>query len=96
MLLELGGGRFYCRPMKRISFLLLTALLAVPAIAPAQDAATTRQYRYVMGTSVEVQASGGDHAKIARWRRGQREETTRERRPDLWARFLANSKAKGD
>jgi len=26
----------------------------------------------------------GDHAKIAAWRRTMREETTRERRPDLW------------
>ena len=26
----------------------------------------------------------GDHGKIARWRQGQREETTRTRRPDLW------------
>lgn len=27
----------------------------------------------------------GDHARIERWRQAQREETTRERRPDLWA-----------
>ena len=27
----------------------------------------------------------GDHAKIAAWRAKMREETTRERRPDLWA-----------
>jgi tRNA (guanine37-N1)-methyltransferase len=27
---------------------------------------------------------GGDHAKIARWRREQAERLTRERRPDLW------------
>jgi tRNA (guanine37-N1)-methyltransferase len=26
----------------------------------------------------------GDHAKIARWRREQAENLTRERRPDLW------------
>jgi tRNA (guanine37-N1)-methyltransferase len=26
----------------------------------------------------------GDHGKIARWRQTMREETTRERRPDLW------------
>jgi tRNA (guanine37-N1)-methyltransferase len=28
----------------------------------------------------------GHHAKIAAWRRGMREEVTRQRRPDLWAR----------
>jgi len=38
----------------------------------------------------------GDHQKVARWRKDQRENTTRERRPDLWAQQPANSQAKGD
>jgi tRNA (guanine37-N1)-methyltransferase len=38
----------------------------------------------------------GDHKKIAAWRRQMRETTTREKRPDLWARFLANQQPKGD
>ncbi|MDE2357446.1 MAG: tRNA (guanosine(37)-N1)-methyltransferase TrmD [Alphaproteobacteria bacterium] len=38
----------------------------------------------------------GDHAKVARWRREAREAATRERRPDLWAAYLANSQAKGE
>jgi len=38
----------------------------------------------------------GDHARIARWRREQRETITRERRPDLWAQGPANQQAKGD
>jgi tRNA (guanine37-N1)-methyltransferase len=29
---------------------------------------------------------GGDHGKIAAWRRGEAERLTRERRPDLWVR----------
>jgi tRNA (guanine37-N1)-methyltransferase len=37
----------------------------------------------------------GDHAKVARWRAEQREKTTREMRPDLWARHLANQQEKG-
>lgn len=37
----------------------------------------------------------GNHAAIRRWRQGQREETTRERRPDLWAQASANQQAKG-
>ncbi len=37
----------------------------------------------------------GNHAAIRRWRRDQRETTTRERRPDLWATFAANQQAKG-
>ena len=42
----------------------------------------------------EVLASG-HHGEIARWRRAQREATTRERRPDLWSAHLANEQAKG-
>ena len=38
----------------------------------------------------------GHHAEVARWRAEQREITTRERRPDLWARHLANQQAKGE
>jgi tRNA (guanine37-N1)-methyltransferase len=37
----------------------------------------------------------GHHGDIARWRKTQREDTTRERRPDLWATHLANQQAKG-
>ena len=32
--------------------------------------------------------TGGDHAKIAAWRRAQAERVTRERRPDLWEKYL--------
>ena len=38
----------------------------------------------------------GHHDRIAKWRKAQREETTRERRPDLWAAHLAKQQAKGD
>ncbi len=38
----------------------------------------------------------GDHKKIAAWRKSMRDVTTREKRPDLWARFLANQQPKGD
>ena len=37
----------------------------------------------------------GDHKKVAQWRTSMREETTRERRPDLWEAHLANQQAKG-
>ena len=30
----------------------------------------------------------GDHAKVKAWRRERAEETTRQRRPDLWEKFL--------
>jgi tRNA (guanine37-N1)-methyltransferase len=38
----------------------------------------------------------GHHAEVAKWRKAQREETTRERRPDLWSKRTANQQAKGD
>ncbi|WP_309089268.1 tRNA (guanosine(37)-N1)-methyltransferase TrmD [Phenylobacterium sp.] len=38
----------------------------------------------------------GNHAAIRRWRQEQREVTTRERRPDLWAKASANQQAKGE
>jgi len=38
----------------------------------------------------------GHHAQVRKWRQAQREDTTRERRPDLWARRLANQQAKGE
>jgi len=38
----------------------------------------------------------GHHSRVADWRRKLREETTRERRPDLWAAHLAKQQAKGD
>ena len=37
----------------------------------------------------------GDHKKVAEWRRQMRETTTREQRPDLWDRHLANRQPKG-
>jgi tRNA (guanine37-N1)-methyltransferase len=39
---------------------------------------------------------GGNHAEIGKWRQAHREETTRKRRPDLWAARTANQQAKGD
>ncbi len=37
----------------------------------------------------------GDHAKIEEWRRRQAEALTRERRPELWARYIAEHGAHG-
>src|SRR5215469_10993124 len=37
----------------------------------------------------------GHHGDIAKWRRQLSEQTTRERRPDLWEAHLANLQAKG-
>ena len=37
----------------------------------------------------------GDHKKMAVWKQKQREATTKERRPDLWAAHLSKSQVKG-
>ncbi len=47
------------------------------------------------GREIPPVLTSGHHGEIARWRRRLREETTRERRPDLWAAHLANEQAKG-
>ena len=38
--------------------------------------------------------TSGDHGKVAAWRRGEAERLTRERRPDLWARYVARRKGR--
>ena len=39
------------------------------------------------GMAVPPVLMSGHHAEVARWRRSQAERLTRERRPDLWARY---------
>lgn len=41
------------------------------------------------GQGIPEVLTSGDHGKIAKWRRAQAEEATRERRPDLWAAHRA-------
>ena len=47
------------------------------------------------GLDIPEVLTSGHHGEVARWRKAQREATTRERRPDLWAAHLANQQAKG-
>jgi len=47
------------------------------------------------GLEIPEVLRSGHHGEIARWRGLQREATTRERRPDLWAAHLAKLQAKG-
>ena len=43
------------------------------------------------GRSIPAVLTGGDHAKVAAWRRAEAERLTRARRPDLWAAHLAGA-----
>lgn len=45
------------------------------------------------GRAVPEVLLGGDHEKVARWRREQAERLTRERRPDLWQRYEAEHRS---
>jgi tRNA (guanine37-N1)-methyltransferase len=52
--------------------------------------------RVFEGAEIPEVLLSGHHEKVADWRKKLREETTRERRPDLWAAHLAKQQAKGD
>jgi tRNA (guanine37-N1)-methyltransferase len=45
------------------------------------------------GQPIPEVLTSGDHAKVAKWRRSEAERLTRERRPDLWAAYLARKKS---
>lgn len=51
----------------------------------------TRPQEWKGRTVPEILLSG-HHARIAQWRRARAEEITRERRPDLWARYAADGR----
>ncbi|HEY1310739.1 MAG TPA: tRNA (guanosine(37)-N1)-methyltransferase TrmD, partial [Pseudolabrys sp.] len=44
------------------------------------------------GETIPEVLTSGDHAKVAQWRRAEAERLTRERRPDLWAAYLARKR----
>ncbi len=46
------------------------------------------------GEPIPEVLTSGDHAKVAAWRRAEAERLTRERRPDLWAAYVARNKPK--
>jgi tRNA (guanine37-N1)-methyltransferase len=47
------------------------------------------------GRDIPEVLTSGHHGEVAKWRRAQREQATRERRPDLWRAHLANQQPKG-
>ena len=47
------------------------------------------------GRDIPEVLTSGHHGAVAKWRKGQREEATRERRPDLWSAHTANQQEKG-
>ena len=47
------------------------------------------------GRDIPDVLTSGHHGAVAKWRQSEREKTTRERRPDLWSKHLANQQPKG-
>jgi len=47
------------------------------------------------GQEVPEVLTSGHHEKIRAWRKAQAEELTKERRPDLWERYLRSAKSRG-
>jgi tRNA (guanine37-N1)-methyltransferase len=45
------------------------------------------------GRAVPEVLVSGDHRRVREWRRAEAERLTRERRPDLWKRYLARHRA---
>ena len=48
------------------------------------------------GRAVPEALLSGDHRRIREWRRAEAERLTRERRPDLWMRYLAARQSGGE
>lgn len=46
------------------------------------------------GEAIPEVLLSGDHGKVAAWRRAEAERLTRERRPDLWAAYVARQTSK--
>ena len=44
------------------------------------------------GLAIPEVLTSGDHGKVAKWRQSEAERLTNERRPDLWAAYLARKK----
>ena len=68
----------------------LKAGAALAALAPGIAEADTRPQLW-QGRAVPEVLVSGNHAQIRQWRRAQAERLTRERRPDLWRRYLAQA-----
>lgn len=92
----LAGGEVAAQALIEACVRLLPGVLGEPASAAEEsfegDLLEYPHYtrpRAWEGREIPEVLLSGDHAKVAAWRREQAEEITRERRPDLWARYEA-------
>ncbi len=96
----LSGGEFAALCVVDASVRLLPAALGdhdsaagdsmYEGLLSAPSYTRPAEYR---GMRVPEVLLSGDHARVAEWRRAQAEEITKERRPDLWARYEAEHRS---
>src|SRR4051794_11275180 len=105
--LEVSIGDYVLSGGELAAMVLVDAVVRLqPGALGAADGATDESFaegllefpqytrpREFRGMAVPDVLLSGNHAAIAKWRRGQRETRTQDRRPDLWRRFIENRKA---
>jgi len=89
----LAGGELPAMVLIEAVVRLLPGVVGQPlSLAEESFAADLLEYpqytrpREWEGRSIPAVLLSGDHARIARWRSGEAERITKERRPDLWCR----------
>jgi tRNA (guanine37-N1)-methyltransferase len=96
--LELSVGDYILSGGELAAMVVIDAIVRLlPGVLGAADGATDESFadgllehpqytrpREFSGMKVPEVLLSGDHTKIALWRRRQREERTKDRRPDLW------------
>jgi tRNA (guanine37-N1)-methyltransferase len=98
----LAGGEVAALALIEACVRLLTGVIGEPAALREesfeQGLLEYPQYtrpRSWQGREVPEVLLSGDHGRIARWRREEAERLTRERRPDLWARYRSQGEPAG-
>jgi tRNA (guanine37-N1)-methyltransferase len=102
---EISVGDYVLSGGEIAAFALIDACVRlIPGVMGAQASGTEESFsdglleypqytrpQVFEGEPIPEVLTGGDHGKVAAWRRGEAERLTRERRPDLWAAYLARS-----
>lgn len=101
---EFSVGDFVVTGGELPALLMLDAVVRLcPGVLNSQESAETDSFstslldgphytrpRDYRGLGVPEVLLSGDHGAIAEWRQAQRERHTRDRRPDIWEKFVAN------
>jgi len=100
--MELSIGDYILSGGELAAMVVVDAVVRLlPGVLGAEDGAADESFadgllehpqytkpREFRGMTVPEVLLGGNHAEIAKWRLEQRKQRTKERRPDLWERYL--------